>query len=139
MQGWSEAQLAEYRARQALQSAPPPHSHAMPSNAQPAKRKALQRQPNRTETEYRQMLELANPMATVVFEGLSFRLSTGRRYKCDWVVRHSDGRIEVHECKGEHVHREDSRVRFEMARKEWPCFLFAWSQKTKDEGWKIEI
>ena len=57
---------------------------------------------NRTEIEYRDMLQLrmrAGEVAWYKFEGLKLRLADKTFYSPDFAVMLADGRLECHECK----------------------------------------
>jgi hypothetical protein len=92
------------------------------------------RQPNKTESEYRRMLPR---YAIVVYEGMRLYLANGHSYRPDWVVRLPVGGIECHEVKGAYIHSRDSRILFDQARQDWPCFAFVWARKI-DGAWKVE-
>ena len=92
------------------------------------------RQPNKTEAEYRRMLP---HYAIVVYEGLRLYLANGHSYRPDWIVRLPDGWIECHEVKSAYIHSRDSRILFDQARQDWPCFAFVWARKIAGT-WKIE-
>jgi hypothetical protein len=75
-----------------------------------------------------------------VFEGISLRLSTGRRYTPDWAVfwypniLEKRVKVELVEVKGGYRlgRYARSRMAFEYAEKEYPAFQFTWHEEQKE-------
>jgi len=98
------------------------------------------RQPNRTEAAYREeRLGGRSDVASIYYEGLTFRMANGHRYTPDWVVVMESGEIECHEVKGGYALHSHQRARlaFDQARVEFPWCRWVWATKSK-QGWKIE-
>jgi len=96
--------------------------------------------PNRTEQRYYDDFLAAQERAgavTVHYQGLRVYLGNGHAYRPDWVAVTPAGRVTCIEVKGAHVHSRDSRLRFDAARAEWPCFAWVWAQWTGSE-WRVE-
>jgi hypothetical protein len=93
---------------------------------------------NRTEREYRDMLELrqkAGEVAWYKFEGLKLRLADATFYSPDFVVMLADGRLECHEVKGHW--QDDARVKIKVAASLYP-FQFYGVKKIKGGAWEVE-
>lgn len=88
---------------------------------------------------YSQELELrrlAGEISEWKFEHLRLRLAEGAWYKPDFFVLLADGRIELHETKGQW--REAARVRIKVASELHPWFRFRAIQWDKKRGWIVE-
>lgn len=97
--------------------------------------------PNKTELEYRQLLELrikAGTLKTVYpHESIKFKIGDGRCwYTPDFIAVNDKGQIECHEVKGGHVW-DDASVKFKSAKRQYPDFVWYWSQKKEGVwGWE---
>jgi len=88
------------------------------------------KQPNKTEQEYYDtFLAPRTDLEYIWFEALRFYLSNGHSYRPDWVAARTDNVLECHEVKGPRIHSRDSRVLYDTARKDYPCFEWFWAQK----------
>lgn len=99
---------------------------------------------NKTEMRYAEMLEMKKRTGEIFdyqFEGITLKLATGVRYTPDFVVirkveminLHTNWITEFHEVKGGFI-RDDARIKFQVARKQFPCFSFKMMQY-KDGSW----
>ena len=92
-------------------------------------------QPNHTELEALAVLNIEN----ATFEGRTFSVLGGTHaYTPDWWT----GKTAV-EVKGEWIHKEASRIRFDAARAEYPDVTWVWARKRttgkKGPRWEVEI
>lgn len=97
------------------------------------------RQPNKTETECGRILSLDYPGADIRYEAITLQLRSGHAYKADWVVILLTGEVILVETKNgayRHASYGRSRLAFDTAKVEYPCFKFQWREKFKD-GWKV--
>jgi hypothetical protein len=93
---------------------------------------------NRTEAEYRDMLELrkrAGEIAWYAFEPFKIRLADRTFYDVDFGVMLSTGELEVHEVKGGFI-TDDGRVKLKVAAEHFPARFFL-CQKVK-KIWTVE-
>ncbi len=93
------------------------------------------REPNKLEARYRREVLMGVPDCDCRFEGLTFTLASGARYKPDWIVLR-DGRVECHEVKGPWESR-DAKLRFRESAARWPMFRWVWA-KWNGKQCKIE-
>jgi hypothetical protein len=96
------------------------------------------RQPTKTEIDARRHIIDHHPgVASVAFEGITFRMANGHRYTPDWVVTMTDGRVVCVEVKG--VYRlgsyQRARLAFDQARVEWPTFGWLWAERAGGGAW----
>lgn len=96
---------------------------------------------NKTEAEYLSMLEIkksAGKYTIVRYNQLKFRVAGLKcHYTPDFSCVRPDGKIEIHEVKGEWVY-EDARVKFKTCVDKYPEFIWIWAQKLKT-GWRINV
>jgi hypothetical protein len=104
---------------------------------------ASRRQPNKTELEASRMLACEFPGCEIVFEGLSFSMLNGHRYKPDWIVKMPGGWMLCVEVKarGKNGFRQTSygraKLAYDQCQKEWRIFRWRWMEK--DSGvWKMK-
>ena len=99
--------------------------------------------PNKTEQRYYDRY-LRGPddsgFAVVRFQPMRLYLSNGHSYRADWGVFWTiSQKVQLHEVKGPFIHSRDSRILYDTARVEFPCFQFYWAQETERGGeWKVE-
>lgn len=102
---------------------------------------------NKTEQAYANLLELYKRSGDVFhygFEELTLKLGNDTRYTPDFFVVKYNGmndrppQIEFHEVKGGFI-RDDSRVKFQCARKQFPFFKFKMMQYVKGEWNEIYL
>jgi hypothetical protein len=101
-------------------------------------RNVRQRKMNKTEREFSVLLEARKVRGELVewrFEGVRLLWGGGMTYTADFSARRPDGKIEIHEVKGDHIFDRDT-VRFKGCRAEWlQWFIFYFHQRTKDGRW----
>jgi hypothetical protein len=95
---------------------------------------------NKTETAYYHILmaEAGEGLWDHVFEHESIKVKVGA-YRCWYTpdfATEKDGRITFHEVKGGFV-RDDARVKFQAAVKQYPQFGWTWAQRVKGR-WEIK-
>lgn len=96
------------------------------------------RVPNKTESDYRRTcIDTRRDVVSCHYEGVTLRLKCGRKYTPDWVIVRKDGVIELVECKGSYRLQSygRSRLAWEVAQLDFPCFKFVWKTKSAG-GWK---
>ena len=101
----------------------------------PVKPTAKKRGMNSTETRYSQLLEARKQTGEILdwkFEGLSFRLAAGARFRPDFMVIMPDQTIELNEVKGFFV-REAALVRLKVAAEMYPHFVWNLCKYIKGE------
>ena len=95
--------------------------------------------PNKTETEYGNILKYEYPGCEPRFEAVSIYLENGSRYTPDWCVPLPGGSLLLVEVKNgayRHASYGRSKMAFQQCRIDWPQFKYRWAEKFKD-GWKI--
>ena len=96
--------------------------------------------PNKTEAAYRRTFIDAHraDLASVAFEGLTFRLANGHRYTPDWVYVEG-GRLVCVEVKGSYRFGSHQRARlaFDQAAVEWPDVRWIWAERCADGTWRV--
>lgn len=93
---------------------------------------------NKTEIEYRDMLELrkrAGEIAWYAFEPFKIRLADRTFYDVDFGVMLADGRLEVHEVKGGYI-TDDGRVKLKIAAEHFPAQFYLCQKVHK--VWTVE-
>lgn len=95
---------------------------------------------NKTEAEYIRLLEMkqqAGEIKSIHYNKLKFHVG-GKRcwYSPDVLVVKSDGRMEIHEVKGDWVY-EDARVKYNACAEKYDMFDWYFAQKKRKEGWII--
>ena len=137
----SEEEFAAYQSRRkALAETAIKHGLPGPKPSPAPSRRAA---PNKTEAEYGRMLALEYPGASIVFEGLTFKLANGHKYTPDWVVNVGDGQVICVEVKarGKNGYRlpsyQRARIMFDQCRVEWPNYCWRWAEKSGGT-WKAE-
>lgn len=95
---------------------------------------------NATERAFERVLCDKYGRENVTFEGLSFLLKNGRRYKPDFVVRVNIA-FYCFEVKGTYrLHSESrSRMAFLQAVIDWPEFVWKWYEKQKDGTFRERV
>ena len=140
---WTEEDARRHNERVRGSAAlPPPASEPEPRHATlPGKGdKASQgkgggRQPNKTESEYRRLLELEFKGCEIVYEGLTFLMLNGHRYTPDWIVKTPAGWMLCVEVKarGKNGFRlpsyQRAKLAFDQARIEWNHFKWRFAEK----------
>ena len=128
---WTESQYDQYihQAQRIVQK-----STVLPCPSKPAD--GL----NKTERAYLSLLtarlRAGELVAILGHESIKFRVGEHRCwYSPDFPVIGLDGVLEMHEVKGGHVY-EDSRVKFQAAKQQYPAFRWVWAQYIKGE-WRI--
>lgn len=94
------------------------------------------REPNKTEDEYKRILESEFPAAIgykVRFEPMSFTLNCGTSYRPDLIVMEGSIIVLCVEVKGGFIIRDASKEKFKQARAEWPEIEWRFAQKIKGE------
>lgn len=97
------------------------------------------RQPNKTEGECGRILALDYPGADIRYEAITLYLRSGHAYKADWVVILLTGEVILVEAKNgayRHASYGRSKLAFDTAKVEFPCFKFQWREKFSD-GWRV--
>jgi len=113
---------------------------ASPAPASPQGRKAAirvnARTPNKTELEYNQRYLRGKGR----FEALTLRLPGGSGYKPDWMTIGDDGRITLHEVKGNHRFHSQGRAAtaFRECVAAFPEFDFIWAVRQSDGSWSLQ-
>lgn len=91
---------------------------------------------NKTESAYAAILEIKRKAGDIIhwgFEEVTLKLASGVRYTPDFFVVRYNGmndrppQIEFHETKGGFI-RDDARIKFQFARKQFPFFRFTMMQ-----------
>lgn len=99
------------------------------------------KEPNKTEKECGHILSFEYPGASVRYEAITLVLASGHRYTADWVVVLTTGEVVLVEAKNgayRHASYGRSKLAFDSAKVEYPCFQFQWREKFKD-GWRVEV
>jgi hypothetical protein len=137
---WTEAQLADFIARDGCVSPTPNTADTSKPPFLPPSFLALGRlktgEMNKTEAAYDAHLWRLHAAGEVLwhkFEGVKLRLADKTFYTCDFAVLKSDCVLEMHECKGFML--EDANVKLKVAASMYP-FRFVLVKKTKG-GWNI--
>jgi hypothetical protein len=140
MTRWTEAQLAEYKARvrgarRLPDTSAPPFQ--LPANTAGAF--ALGRLPagtmNKSEAAYAAHLAYLQTIRQVLwwkFEGLKLRLADNTFYTPDFAVMAADCRMECHEVKG--FWRDDARVKVKVAAAQFPFRFVAVTKRALKHG-----
>ena len=117
--------------RQLAKDDAPKHQPAIPPIAD-----TITDRMNKTEARYFQFLRSSgDPVLSIEFEAMTFRLGQDCRYTPDFmVVRHD--RIEYHEVKGGYI-REDAAVKIKAAASRWPWFVW-YLAVWKDKRWTVK-
>lgn len=92
---------------------------------------------NKTEQRMAEALEADPDVDRFVFEGLSFKIADGRRYRPDFYIVHVSGETELREVKRRGMWQTAhaaSRVRFDVARDRYPEFTWSWYEWNSEEG-----
>lgn len=98
-----------------------------PSNIQKASKP---RQPNKTELRFRDA-QMEHVRPGLRFEALTLRLANGHKYTPDWVYVTRDLLVQCFEIKDSryrHASFQRSRLAFDQAATEFPCFRFFWCE-----------
>lgn len=105
----------------------------------PAKKPRRPKAPSKTEHQAMDYL-LTQHRCDIRWNAVSFKLLNGHRYTPDLHMDLGTGRRQVFiEVKGSYRlgSLQRSRLAFDQAKREWPCFDWWWMEKQKDGTWKI--
>jgi hypothetical protein len=138
---WTEAQLAEHRARIGLRTAAPPFK--LPANQAGAFALGRLRtgEMNKTEAAYSAHLAELQHAGEVLwhkFEAVKLRLADNTFYTPDFAVLASSCVLELHEVKG--FWQDDARVKIKVAAALYPFRFLAVTARAKKNGggWERE-
>lgn len=119
-----------------LQRKPPAAPAPVPTQSQPPTRSLYR---SKLEEQYARILDdrvAAGTIAGWRYEPISLVIVEGNaadrsrcRYRCDFVVWHHMGPLELVEVKGARC-QEAARIRFKLAVQQWGCFRWTWARKT---------
>ena len=97
-------------------------------------------QMNKTEARYAADLEYLESVGEIIawrFEPLTFRLAKATTYRPDFMVIHHNAPLEFVEIKG--FMRDDSAVKYKVARELFPWFAFRMLRWVKKEWVEVNI
>lgn len=98
-------------------------------------------EPNKTELAYRrEVLDRDPTIASIHYEGLTFRQANGHRYTPDYVTIDASGHVTCHEVKGSYRlgSYQRAKLAFDQAAVEFPWATWIWAERSKDHGWTIK-
>ena len=143
MTRWSESDEKAYRDRRGgtVKGAKVSASKTLKSKPGGDARVRERKAPNRTEREYEQTYllpsKLADEVAEYFYESICLVLAVDMRYYPDWLVRRTDGSLQIHEVKGGYK-REDAFQKFKIAAQVFGgCFDFFLCEKLNSGEWRI--
>lgn len=86
--------------------------------------------PNATEARYKtdHLCDFPEPDHAWLYERHTFRLSNGTIYTPDWTVWQGNACVLVVEVKGSYIHRDSSKDKFRLARKDFTNLRFQFAQ-----------
>ena len=90
--------------------------------------------PNKTELEYKRILQFEFPKYQIIFQGLRIMLNNGHRYTPDWIVQIENGILCVEvKARGKNGFRQPSyqaaKLFFDQCRLDWHMFSYRWAEK----------
>lgn len=140
---WSLKEYLDYLKRSGRQQ--PSDSRLAPSlragDQKPvAGRAAPKKRPSKTkaEAEYELILKAEHPEARILFQAYTLKLAFDCRYTPDFSVVHPDGRVDMHESKGNYIY-EKALNKPRIAARMFPQHKFFLAQKSKEHGWTTKL
>jgi len=135
---WTEADVLAHEARMRGEVAPAPPK-------KPATQSHRRGEMNKTEALYAELLEVEKQAQIIrdwMFESVTFHLADRCSYTPDFIVIHSDGlpeAVEVKACMadGRLLAKDDSIVKFKVARKLFPWIKWTLIGRLKDGTWSV--